>query len=273
MLGRGRSRRLGVWAFAAFVTAACRDETLERPPAPSMTDVLEPFANPTAPLDAATASVVRREIDRAVEGIAGSGVLQRIYDGVSRGLAEAKRRDEQEPQSTKPLAFENQGVATLVRVCDGWGPEPSVDEAANGTLRLTCTFENSALDPVVWGTVERCLYLVEGRRMRIDRGASPADLRLFIGERTRLEDLPRTPVTLALDATVAIDEAPERRETVAVRFTPDANVIELLVTVPAGALVASIVGREVLRVRARNGVFECDPASRICRATGMEVVL
>ena len=164
----------------AVVLAGCRKETIDKPDAPPMADVLDALASPTGTFDTATAPALRKGIDDALNGLVGAGVTDRIVSAIDDAVREAQSKSSTKTASLTPRDFAGDGFGRVTRICDGWGPEPTPDDAANGHLVLTFTFNETQIDPVVWGNAERCLYALGGKRLRLDRGTSTDDLRLYV---------------------------------------------------------------------------------------------
>jgi hypothetical protein len=268
---------------------ACREETIDKPTPPSMNDVLDAFTSPSGTFDAASAAAILSALDSATTAVLGNGIADRIANAIQQAVGDAQDAG-RGASATKtlgsaaspPTSIEvggldvvGEGVGRITRICDGWGPEPVPDQGANGDISLTFTFTKTRLDPVVWGNVERCLYLASGRRLRFDRGGSANDLRAFVGEVASLEALAVTPLTLALDVGATVDDLPTTLK-LAVRFVYQAKDVEVLVPVPDGSVVVSVTGAStvsVLSVRARNGTFSCDLTTKRCMGAGGEVQL
>jgi len=164
-----------------------------------------------------------------------------------------------------------EGFGRITRICDGWGAEPA-PQPANGRLALTFTFAETGLDPIVWGDIEACLYLLGPKRLRLDPGKSESDLRLYVGEGHKVADLATMPVVLALDVVATLDDRPVAGK-VAIRFVAKAKSVELLVPVSDGSLVVTVEGGSASTVRAKNGTFQCDAQRRCKSQSGAEVTL
>lgn len=267
-------------AIGAASSLACRKETIDKPDAPAMADVIAAFAAPTGTFDTAAAARVRGGLDDAANGLLGAGVPDRILEGIEAAIADAEKNDTDknetkslkvQPNALEPRAFVGEGFGRVTRICDGWGAEP-VPDAANGRLALTFTFAETGLDPIVWGDVRTCLFLVGSKRLRLDRGGAESDLRLFVGENRKVADLKTMPVILALDVAAAIEDKPISGK-IAVRFVYKSKTVELLLPVPDGQVVVTFDGIAPSRVRAKNGTFQCDPARRCRGDAGGEVIL
>lgn len=268
-----RSRALSL-ALLTVAASSCRKESIDKPKAPSMDDVVQAFAGPTGTLDPATAASVRAAIDEAANGMLGAGVPDRLFGIIRGGIEEAEKDGVNksssksvvvETDSVSPRAFAGEGFGRITRICDGWAAEPA-PLASNGKLSLTITFTEDGIDPVVWGDAAACLYLVGQQRLRLDHGKSASDLRLYVGQTKKVADLATTPVILALDVAATLDDKPVA-PTLAVRFVYQAKSVELLVPVTDGSVVVTLEGTTPTGVRAKNGTFQCD-AKRRCTAQG-----
>jgi hypothetical protein len=158
--------------LAVLALAGCRKETIDKPEAPPMADVLDALASPTGTFDTTTAPALRKSIDDALNGLLGAGVTDRIVTAIDDAAREAQSKSSPKTATITPRDFSGDGFGRVTRICDGWGPEPTPDDAANGHLVLTFTFNQTQIDPVVWGNAERCLYALGGKRLRLDRGTS-----------------------------------------------------------------------------------------------------
>jgi hypothetical protein len=241
-----------------------------------MADVLDALASPTGTFDTATAAAVRKSVDDAVNGLLGAGVTDRIVSAIDGAVRDAQAKSSgtstTKAGAVAPRDFSGDGFGRVTRICDGWGPEPTPDDPANGHLALTFTFDVTHIDPVVWGNAERCLYSLAGKRLRLDRGSSADDLRLYVGEHTTVEALTTTPLVLALDVTATIDDKPVASK-LAARFVYKTAEVELLVPVTDGDVVVTVSGNDVRRVRAKNGTFDCDAATKVCKGASGDVPL
>jgi len=256
--------RIGLLALVLLV--GCRKETIDKPDAPPMADVLEALASPTGTFDAATVAAVRTGVEDAANGLLGAGATDRIVSAIEDAVREAQSSGKSTTKAgtITPRDFAGDGFGRVTRICDGWGPEPAPDDAANGHLSLTFTFDTTHLDPIVWGNAERCLYAIGGKRLRLDRGTAPDDLRLYVGEHTTVDQLATTPLVLALDVTATLDDKPIASK-LAVRFVYKTADVEVLVPVTDGSVVVTVSGSDVKRVRAKNGTFDCDLTTRVCK--------
>lgn len=256
--------RIGWVVVAMGLVAGCRKETIDKPDAPPMADVLDALASPTGTFDASTAVAVKRSVDDAVNGLLGAGVTDRIVSAIDDAVREAQNKSSTKSTTIAPRAFTGDGFGRVTRICDGWGAEPTPDDAANGHLVLTFTFDTTHIDPVIWGNAERCLYAIGAKRLRLDRGPTTDDLRLYVGEHKTVEELTTSPVVLALDLAATVDDKPVASK-LALRFVYKASEVEVLVPVTDGSVVVTVSGANVTRVRAKNGTFECDAATKICK--------
>jgi len=117
------------------------------------------------------------------------------------------------------------------------------------------------------------LYLLGDKRLKLDRGAAPDAIRLYVGEHTTFEALRTTPVVLALDLVATLDDQPVDAK-LAVRFVYSAAQVELLVPVTDGSVVVTLSAGSPLGVRAKNGTFTCDVTTKRCKGSlGTEVTL
>ena len=245
-----------------------------------MDDVLAAFDAPSGMLDSTTSIEARAFVEEAINGLIGAGVPQLVYDTVAKAAQDTEAKNSSKSARSAPFApglgtksFDGDGFAQLTHICDGWGATRTPDDATNGHLSLTFGFDETALDPIVWGTTERCRYLPSGARLLLDRGSSANDLRVYLGQRTTVSDLGKLPVVVAIDVKAAIDDKPVAPR-IAVRFVPATSELELLVPISNGAIIVSLVNDDVVQVRAKNGTFTCVASTHRCtNGSGTEVTL
>ncbi len=170
-------------AAALVVAAACTKVDIDKPTPPDVSDLVAAYAEPTGAFtDSNGGEVVGTLDERLVAGsvlcgwdpaadllCAGepecplAGCLG-IEDGVEAleeafGIAgsDAGPAEDAAPPRAADIVLRGRGFVRLHRICPGAGPEPVADERANGALDLVVGFSDRGLDPVVWGTAERCL--------------------------------------------------------------------------------------------------------------------
>jgi hypothetical protein len=262
-------------AVAAVMTlAACRKETIDKPPPPDMADAFQELDAPSATFDAQTIAGVKASADDAINGLVGSGLPQRLLDEAKTLVDQGSTSQPQSTGSVKPMSaasFDGAGFGRVTRICDGWGADPTPDLAANGALHVTFSFTDLTVDPVVWGTADACRLKLGPSRIFVDREApdGPPNVRIHLGGQLAPKDIGSRPVVIALGAHAQIDDADVRGDFV-VRITPNTETFELAIPIGGGNVVAMISGKDVTGIRAKNGTFSCDVAG--CKASTGEVL-
>jgi len=279
-------RALG--ACVALASCADQDRTraLEKPEAPAMR-TLDAYDAPTAPITLASVDDLLGRASALVTAVDAIGIDRTFIQNLSAGLAQVNRNSAAETRAAaselavrqQALTLPGAGYVEVWRTCDGWGaaPVPSPD---NGELYMIAGFDRGEIDPVVWGTLTACRYLMSGREVQLDGTTSDpgdSDVRMFIGEGVEIDDLPNLeqPVVVELAARAAVDG---REVVTALDFRIDVRTraLELIVPVDSGHVLVAIDPTRggSVRARATNGTFSCEVAARRCTgADGAELSL
>jgi hypothetical protein len=148
------------------------------------------------------------------------------------------------------------GVMRVTRICSGWSRVSEPDLEENGSLQVTATFSDSALDPVVWGAPSACRYLADDSEVELQPLSGSADgVRVYWGNSVETADLSQRPllVDLSLDARIDGERIPLDFD---FRSLPD-DVIEYRLPVGGRSLIAQVAADGGVSVRAGNGTFDC----------------
>jgi hypothetical protein len=166
---------------------------------------------------------------------------------------------------------EGEGYMLATRICNGWGPEP-VPDTAHGAIRLTVGFTEAGIDPVVWGEVERCQYLVGASQVLL-RGLAGADAgaaKVFFGEPVPFDAVAEARALFDFDVAGELDGG-EIAADFDFRIDVAGETYEVRIGTSTGDLIAVVSGQAFTGVRAANGDFGCDEVTRSCTA-GSETI-
>lgn len=174
------------------------------------------------------------------------------------------------------LSLRADGYLVATRICPGW-ELPSVVDAANGTVRVTATFTEAGLDPVVWGTVSACRYRAAGSRIELTPSSERDALRVYWGEAVRRSAAAlgadagkgaAAGVVLSLALRATVEGAPLSLD-LDLRLA-EGNALEYLLPAGGGWVVVQASGEGSFAVRSIEGTYACDP-SFACVLNGAEV--
>jgi hypothetical protein len=272
--------------LALAVTAlACRNDApiseVQKPPAPQMQGLLDAYATPTAALDANTLAELAAGVAPRLTTIDAIQVDQRVIDAARGALAQLQQQPAVvAPQAlvrdgvavaAEPLTVQGQGYLEVTRICDGWGAY-AVPDYANGFMELTVGFTEQGVDPVIWGILSLCKYKLGEHLIQLD-GIAPdpraGDVRAFIGRNVTVDAFGTfpDPVLVELVAQVFVDGV-EVAGQLSFKIELNTRGLELLVPLTSGYVIVAIDASRtsLVRVRAANGVFDCDLAALRCTA-------
>jgi hypothetical protein len=240
-----------------------REERVEKPTPPDMTELVAIYEHPTGTLNASAAGSVLDAAHTVLDRARAFGASDTFLAIVSDSVAELG----DEPDGSGSAGTEAEGYLLVTRICDGWGVEP-VPDATNGVLRLTLGFTELGLDAVTWGDVESCKYRFESDQvlLRGPEAASPGSLRLhFFDAPVPFAAIARTLVLFDLDLVAEIDgEALDA--SFDYRLDAAAGDLDVRVPVADGDVIARVSASGDIGVRAKNGDFLCDEATGTCAA-------
>jgi hypothetical protein len=252
-------------------------EPIEKPPAPDMSELIAAYEAPSGILDAlviSDAMASAREALATVESLAAESRLRELLEDALAAFDQNGTRGmpaDGPPKQT--LAFEGDGYLRVTRICDGFGPKPVPDKAANGFMDLTVGFTETGVDPVVWGSFSQCAYLVADAQVRLDSDTSAegGGVRAYVGSNLQLEQVGSEPVLIDLDVTASIGGKTQDVD-LDFRFIPSDQSFELRVPTDSGDLIVRIAAQAVVGIRAKNGDFSCDLTATTCTADGADPI-
>jgi hypothetical protein len=235
-----------------------------------MADVLQRFSAPSAPLNSQTALdaiLAAQETGKLIEDSGISGPLLLAVGAVFGSSGEDTQR--LLPRANPLSGLETQGQAVKVGGSDFSGggylevtrycgvSTLTAADPADGLVELTAVFDEAGFNPVFWGELLDCHYLVEQAPV-VANGA----FRVLLGDGSPLEDL--DPANLVL--TVALDGdlltgGLNHLGKWAFRLLPEGG-YELNLDIPDGNLV--VFAGKTAGFRAANGLWTCNFESGKC---------
>ena len=227
-----------------------------------MRPLLQRYESPTGSFDPDDAELVALAVTSFQQLMGETDIVARISELLSdviEPITDVQRPGPEQPDtgSDDPfqLSLSANGYLVATRICPGWTLPPAVD-TGNGTARVTATFSEEGLDPVVWGTVSACRYRVEARRIELQPSSERDALHVYWGAaagRSTLSvlgaifslalraDVEGVGLDLDLDVRLAENEA-----------------LEYLLPLGGGSVVVRANADGSFGVRSVEGSFECD---------------
>jgi hypothetical protein len=239
------------------VLLGCSNSGVVKPHAPDMTALVESYDRPTGELDprdtadiAAAVGVVGTLLDSTeilprVRELLGDLLDPVNFDGVN----------ESADKGGLNLNLKANGYLKATRICPGWASSPEVN-LANGTILATATFSQRGPDPVVWGTVEACRYLVGGSRIELTPGGAGDALRVYWGESVDQDSLDTQDLVLSVNLRAEVD-GESAAAAVDLRVLGE-GALEYRVPVGSGVVIARANDDGTFLLRTRDGNFACD---------------
>lgn len=200
-----------LFSSALLLASACGSDLPDKPVSPDMDALVAAYDNPTSALDQAVADELVGQLRdhlgmtdslAAVEEEVRS-LLEEVFEEDAEGEPSTLRRgeeDDTDDEGGRQITLEGDGFAVIERVCAGWGAAPVVDEDENGSLRLTATFSEAGIDPVLWGEMDGCREVIEDFQVRADGG-----INIHTGAPLSLARLGETPLLFQLLAEIEVD--------------------------------------------------------------------
>jgi hypothetical protein len=268
------------FAPLAFALAcACGDpepRDVNKPAPPDMAALLAVYDAPDGVLTAETAAEALEAASAIRDTIVALGVDETLIDTVLEAVA-AKESSATESTSAGSLGTsrqaltEGEGYLLATRICNGWGAEPAPDPA-HGAIRLTVPFTEAGLDPVIWGEVESCQYLIDGSQVLLHglEDTPAGAVRVSFGAPVAFDGIARARALFDFDLAGDLDGM---RLSADFDFRVDAERESFEVRIPtsSGAVIAVLSADAFTGVRAANGDFGCNPEARTC-TSGSETI-
>lgn len=256
------------------LTSGCADD-LELPPAPDMSELVQSYAEPDGELNGQNAKdagpvllqTIQQAKSKSPTEIA-AALVKNLEDLSGDSANTTGPEAEPGTEDLKGSRLDIAAIARVHRICRGWASDPTVDEATNGVLDLTATFDQLGLIPTVWGTASNCRTARGDLQLEFD-----GHVRLHFGggePRVRLRNLTRVGYLFQFEGLLAATRLDEHvEETVNAHFKVFLNgEVWLLVRLLDGTRVIAIVNAAALApdlaedtvtaaVLTKDGRWEC----------------
>ena len=247
---------------------------VEKPAPPDMSALVQSYEAPDGELNEETVAEVYDSAYAVFDSVRALGIDETLLDTVLEAV-EAKENGETTTSGAlgtrRQALTEGEGYLLATRICNGWGPE-AVPDAAHGAIRLTLGFTEAGVDPVVWGEVERCQYLVDESQvlLRGHEGADVGAAKVYFGGAVPFDAVAEARALFDFDVAGEI-AGMEVAADFDFRVDAEAQTFEVRVATSSGGVIAILSGEAFTGVRAANGDFGCDEATRSCTA-GAETI-
>lgn len=265
-------------ACASLALACATQDQVDKPTAPDMTGVVAAYDAPTAALTEENLGEIRAALLERVDTLKELGAdgeiiraLSAAGDSVDDGLEPTSMSEDELGTIQQEQRFFRDGYLRAVRICGGWGPEPTPDDASNGYILLVAGFSEDTFDSVAWGGFWNCRYRIGDTLIRVG-GSDDTSYGLFqayLGPSLPLDGAGESPIIFRFDliATIDAEEIPLAFD---FRLDPAAALVETRISVDEGYVIPA-AGVDLVGVRATNGDFSCSVETRTC-TNGVEAI-
>ena len=262
---------------------ACREELpVEIPAAPSTSGVRRDFDNPTESIENGSVSAIATSL-AATLGLAedlgfctvgsdGDAVCGQpgFFEDILRSLGGAGEESAGQPltlaagveQQQQAMEDDEDGASAegffrITRTCRGWEGSDTPDEGLNGRIRLTGTFRGdfgeNLFDPLLWGELRRCRFLVDQAK----RLEMRTDLWVHVGDLFGADEAEHVkPLLFHFRGDATLDDA-DFDVDLDFRILPASGEVQFLVPHEGGHVVFYLLG-EAKGFYAENGTWTCD---------------
>jgi hypothetical protein len=264
-------RSLALACAGLALSCGQKAKSVDKPAAPDMHALVAAYATPSAPLDADTARETFASAEAFAKLVNDLGLDQQALAPIQSAIQ--ARVDDADASSGNGEGSESavtgDGYIRVTRICDGWGPTPVPDAAANGVIVGTVGFTEHGPDPVAWGTFSRCEYLIAQKQVLLGGpgGASDGTFSVYLGEGLAYADFGRKTWLFQVDADATIDSE-SHRILGDFEIDPGTATVAIRTHSTKGDLVVVLAVTAVTAVRASNGDFKCDLSQRLCTSSG-----
>ena len=170
------------------------------------------------------------------------------------------------------------GAIRINYICPGWDEQQFDDgyddspDSANGSIDLFATIDSGGIGRVVWGSADKCLYLVpnEGDDCEAERCSEASfdgGVALDLGPDWASEDISQLPVTFVVEGSIRVDESPfDIKQSFRVILAVESG-LEILVDigeVPLEKTFNYIFAADAQLIRDATGVFGCSLEDSLC---------
>jgi hypothetical protein len=272
--------RLHAWSCALLIATpvafgACDDEPdYEKPTPPNLDELLAAYDEPTADFDPADMQSIADTAQALWDELQQTALIDQVVDVVQEVAEQQQEVEGQTSTTLMPprhlMAVKATGTLRGTRICNGWGPEPEPDLEANGFLRLTVNLNEQGLDPVVWGTAERCHYKVSDSLVLLENpSGSDSAIAAHLGSNATVEGLGDSPILFRFGLRITVDDESHELEQ-DLRYDISQELLELRVSVADGFVIAGVSAGALGQIRARNGTFSCQTDPLDCSTLGSD---
>ena len=259
-------------ALLSVVPLACSEKNnVDKPEPPGDIDpIVYAYAHPTLELTPQTVldtvtgqEVISATMNRLTES------FPQVVDAVDTALnadGEADQIGASGDGKSRPINVTGSGFLIVKRICPGWEPDAAPDEKKNGLMDLTVNFTEAGIDPVVWGDLRSCRFLVADEYLTLH-----GSIQLHVGENLKFDGFGTTPIVTLLRGTLQVGDATEGSLDVDFRLLPS-GVVEYRVFV--GDEFVVYWDRVTERgFRAANGTFSCNFEAKQCQGDAGDSVV
>jgi hypothetical protein len=275
-------------ALAALVAAACEPIGVDKPKPPDVSLLVAGYREPSGVLndanvagaidaleaklglgeavcgwDAAVDLLCAGDPDcplRQCEGL--TDVIGAVDDLLGTDDGDAGPTADAGP-TIEDIHLRGEGFLRVTRICPGDLAEPVADADANGVMELVAGFTDRGVDPIVWGTVDRCLLRLV-TSVRID-----GSVVLVLGDGPWLPSDPFAPI-VRIEGSATVGDT---RGSIGFDFAFDLEGEELSLRfdLPDGSGLVFFVGLSAAGFRTAEGEWQCDFGARTCTDGGQSL--
>jgi hypothetical protein len=246
------STRVRVLVGLASFGVGCTAPHVVKPQPPDLSGLVASYESPGADFDPSLASDVQVALGAASALLAQTQItpqLTALFGDLVQPLAT-------DGSSAAKLALTADGYLTVTRICPGWTLPPVADAAQNGSFDATATFSERGLDPVAWGTLSACRYLVGQSQLELTAlpGRDVA-LSVYWGQDADPDALTERTLLFSLGLGAVLDGT-------ALSLDLDfrllqGGAVEYRLEPELGSLIVRVATDRSVVLRARNGTFAC----------------
>ena len=275
--------RAAVWATCVAILSCswlgCRDDAVlevDKPDAPDMQALIAAYATPTAALSQPVLDEIIALVPGRLEAY-DTVAIEALITAATRALMQVQVPGAAGTSGMATLEVRGDGYVVATRICDGWGAVPAPDPS-HGFAQLTLGFSQGKVDPVIWGTLRSCQYLIGMRRVLlngVETDRKRGDLRMFVGAGLSLAQFANFRGQVLVDAAASLSvDGRELIGRIDFRVDLTTRAVELRIPVLSGHVIAGIGAERgaAIQLRASNGSFSCDLSDKRCVGPGGSVV-
>ena len=265
----------------------------EKPTPPDMKSIVSAFEQPTGSVNnerISDAIAKAKQMAKEIQHSSIEELIQDALDAVNDGLVDhtsntlVRQCIDCEQSSTTPIqkatrtqsnshGIQGGGWFEAERVCNGWGSAPT-PEISNGIVRLNIGFSADGVDPVIWGTVRDCKYLVPSSpapiKAMLDGGDDDVAVAVYLGEQGAWGQMAHASMIVRLKGSLTLDNESWGLD-LAFSIVPAEKKLSVLVPVSDGVVVVEIQD-DTIALDAKNGRWQCDLSEMQCKGPNQEIL-